>query len=526
MQRKLTMLMRSEEEEIKDAGLHIDFDEIARRGAMSKEEKAIAKWYGIYSSRQPGNFMSRIVIPGGVLTSSQARNIARLSSIYGRGVISLTTRQAIQYHWLQIGALADVMRGLAEEGSTTIHGCGDVTRNVAACQFAENCRYNRFNVRPYAIKTMKYLGDSEDLDNLPRKFKISFSGCSAGCGQPYINCVGAIAKIRKASGKEEQGFQITVGGGMGWDPYVGQEFFSFIPEARMLDVARAIALTYRDHGDRFNRAKSRMRVVVARYGIEQVRKWVLEKLKIEGKSIKGLETKPVEDIGLAVPDRPLADFDKTNGSEGAIVGIIVPKGELNYIEFEKIAELSEIYGDQRLYTTNRQNLEIHGVRPEKAIELKEEIHKLNFQTEGFFGLRDMVSCVGTTYCPKAVTETRALFDKLVPVVQSDQFTTIAHKVLINITGCPNSCSPYRIVDIGFRGMRIREESGSVEGYEMLLGGDQKDFGKKLGEFKLTDIPEIVKAVLEHFLHIRQNDETLTGCVNRVGIEEFKKAVLI
>jgi sulfite reductase (NADPH) hemoprotein beta-component len=133
--------------------------------------------------------------------------------------------------------------------------------------------------------------------------------------------------------------------------------------------------------------------------------------------------------------------------------------------------------------------------------------------------------VGTTYCPKAVTETRSLHDLLLPIVTQDKYRSVDKKVLINITGCPNSCSPYRIVDIGFRGMRIREaEIGSVEGYEMLLGGDQRAFGQKLGEFKKTDCPEIVESVLDTFLKVRNADETLTQTVARLGLEPFQQAV--
>jgi len=206
-------------------------------------------------------------------------------------------------------------------------------------------------------------------------------------------------------------------------------------------------------------------------------------------------------------------------------GSLVPRGEVTHHQFRKVAELAEVYGNQRVYTNNRQNLEIHGVEPSKVLEVKDAVKALGFATEGFFGIRDIVPCVGTTYCPKAVTETRSLHDLLLPVVSQGKYKPVEYKVNINITGCPNSCSPYRIVDIGFRGLRIREaDLGSVEGYEMLLGGDQKAFGLKLGEFKKTDCPEIVETVLDTFLKLRQPEETLTATVARTGLEPFRQAV--
>jgi len=523
---KMEFLLKSEDEYVKDAGLVIDFDEIARRGALSKAEKTVAKWYGIYASRQPGNHMARVVTAGGVMTSAQARNLAVISEKYGQGILNLTTRQAVQFHWLKAGNLADMLRGLAEEGSTTMHGCGDVTRPITACPLAETCPFARTNVLPWSQKAQKVLGAARDLDNLPRKFKISFSGCEGGCAQPYINCVGIIA-VQKGQGKDKQvGFKVVVGGGLGWDPYVAQELFSFVPEGRILDIARAVALTFRDHGDRFNRATSRMKFVVERDGIDQVRAWVVENLALEGKAIDGLEVAPIVETGVPIPDRPLTTLPLSPpAADGTVaVGIRVPKGELTFRQMSAVADLAETYGDQRVRTSNRQNLAIHGVDPRRAEALKAEVRALGLFTDGFHGLKDMVPCVGTTYCPKAVAETRQLHDLLVPVVNLAKFAGIEQKAIINIAGCPNSCSPWRIADLGFRGMRIREEEGSVEGFEMRIGGSQRALGQLLGEFKTPDLPTVVETVLDTFVAVRQGDESLQATVARLGVEPFRKAV--
>ena len=184
-----------------------------------------------------------------------------------------------------------------------------------------------------------------------------------------------------------------------------------------------------------------------------------------------------------------------------------------------------MYGNQKVTLINRQNVQLTGVLPGQVLALKDEIRQLGLGTEGFFGIRDIVPCVGTTYCPKAVTETRSLHDLLLPVVTRDKYRPVDSKVVINITGCPNSCSPYRIADIGFRGLRIRlPDVGSVEAYEMLLGGDQKAFGLKLGDFKKDDCPAIVETVLDTFLKVRTGEETLSGTVARTGLEPFRQAV--
>ncbi len=520
MARKLTFLHRTEDEEIKEAGLFLDFDELAAKGSMSSSDANIAKWYGIYKCRQPGDHMARIVIPGGVVTSAQARNIAGIAERHGQGIVNITTRQALQFHWLKITNLPEMLRELHAGGNSTKHGCGDVTRNVASCPLAETCAYRRFNVRPFAVETSKVLTAARDLDNLPRKFKITYSGCGADCAQPHINCLGFTAVTHE--GKE--GFRAVIGGGMGWKPFVALPLFGFVPKDRAVQTARAVALLFRDHGDRTNRAKSRLKFVVQRRGIDFCREVVLSNLRSEGVSIEGFIEGPVTDDGPRYPARPLTE-DTPRGTDGLYtVRVIVPKGELTFSQLSNLATLSDLYADQRLYTTNRQNLELHGIEHDDVAPLKAEIRRMGFQTEGSFGLTDIVTCVGTTYCPKAVSETRALYDAVQAVVSAEKYRNIRNAAIVNITGCPNACSPYRIADIGFRGMRIREQEGSVEGYEMLLGGSQEHFGLKLGDFKASDCPAVVGLVLDAFLDIREGDETLTDCVARVGLSPFQKVV--
>ncbi|MCZ6673782.1 MAG: nitrite/sulfite reductase [Verrucomicrobia bacterium] len=508
----------SEDEIIKEQGLFLDYDEIARKGAMTAEEKNISKWYGIYTSRQSGNHMARIVIPGGVLTSSQARRISKISEDYAQGKLAITTRQCIQLHWLKTPSLADMVRGLAEDSLSPFHGCGDVTRNVTGCPLAETCKFKRFNVLPYVKETARVLTESRDLDNLPRKFKITFSGCGAGCAQPYINCIGIVSVTRKgADGQEENGFKVVIGGGMGWAPFIGKDLFSFVPPEKIVKLNRAIALLFRDHGDRRDRTMARLKFIVFHKGIDECRRIVLENLKNEGVSTDDLETEDFEETGVDYPDRPLLEQNPVGTDGRTTVRAMVPKGELTHIKFKRMAELSEIYGNKRVYLTNRQNIEIHGVKPEKVEAITEEIQKIGFATDGFFGLKDIVPCVGTTYCPKAVTETRSLYDTLIPVVSQAKYSEIWDKAIINITGCPNSCSPYRIADIGFRGMRIREQVGSTEAYEMRIGGNHDRLARKFGEFKHDDCPRVLEKILDTFLAVRQGDETLADCIHRLGL---------
>ena len=524
MQRKLDKILRSDEEIIKESGLILDFDEIARKGAMTREEIAIAKWQGIYHSRQPGNHMARVVIPGGQLTSVQARALARLSAKYSPNRISFTTRQSAQFHCLKCTELPQLLRDLAAVELTTFHGCGDVTRNVAACPWASICRHRRIDVLPYAKETARLLSDSRDLDNLPRKFKITFSGCIGGCGQPHMNCIGVVAIVRRRpDGKEETGFHVKIGGGLGWKAFVAQTLYTFVPPEQIAHVCRAIGILFRDHGDRYIRMYSRLKFVVHRLGIDRCRELVDAILDHEGVDRSRIESGPVEDCGPAVPDRPLLEKAPVGADGLAIQRIMIPKGEMASAALARIADLADIYGDKHVYSTNRQNLEIHGVKPERLPELRREIEALGFRTEGFFQLQDVVTCVGTTYCPLAVSCTHDTFDLLQEVVNDPRYAPIREKVIINLSGCPNSCGQFQIADIGLRGMRIREMEGSAEAYLIVIGGTESQYAEPLGEFKTPDCIRVVRAVLDTFLAAK-TDETLAAHGRRVGMQPYRDAV--
>ncbi len=524
MQRNLDKQPRSDEEIIKDAGLVLDFDEIARKGSMSREEAAIAKWYGIYHSRQAGHLMARVVITGGRFSSVQARALARLAAQFSPGRISFTTRQSAQFHAVQLRDLPPLLRGLQAEGMTTFHGCGDVTRNVAACPWASICPHRRIDVLPIAVETAETLSADRSLDNLPRKFKITYSGCAAGCGQPKINCVGLVAVARiNADGARETGFRVNIGGGLGWKPFQAETLYSFVPPEQAIAVCRAAGVLLRDYGDRKVRMNARLKFVVHRLGLDRCRTIVEELLDHEGVDRSRFDTLPFEDCDGPVPERPLVEA-VPSGTDGlAIQRIMIPKGELESEALARIAELADIYGDKHVYSTNRQNLELHGVRPERLTQLRDELEQLGFLTEGFGGLCDVVTCVGTTYCPLAVSGTHGMFDRLQEIIHRNQYAAIRDRVLVNLSGCPNSCSQYIIADVGLRGMRIRELEGSTEAFQITLGGTEDCFGELLGEYKTGDCVRAVETVLDTFL-AADTKESLADHARRTGLAPYREAV--
>jgi sulfite reductase beta subunit-like hemoprotein/NADPH-dependent glutamate synthase beta subunit-like oxidoreductase len=527
MQRKLDKVLQSDEEIVKSAGLTLDFDEIARKGSMTREESSIAKWYGIYGSRQPGWHMARVVIPGGVLTSVQARALAAIGEKFAEGKIAFTTRQSAQFHRLKLPELAPFLREIQAAGMTTFHGCGDVTRNVAACPWASICPHRRFDVLPFAEETAAYLSGCRELDNLPRKFKVNFSGCSGECGQPNINCVGLVAvQRRKADGEIEDGFQVKIGGGLGWRPFIAKTLYTFVPKKDIARICRAVGLLFRDHGDRQIRMYARLKFVVHRKGIAECRRLIEEILDYESIDRDGFSTDVIEEAGGAVPPRPLTISEPVGSDGGAIQRVKVPKGEVSCAALARISDLAEIYGDKHVYSTNRQNLELHGVRADRIPALREELSALDLESENFCGLTDVVTCVGKEYCPLAVTHTHAIFDALYAVVREERYTSIRDKAVINISGCPNSCGQFPIADIGLRGLRVREQKGSVEGYQIVLGGTEDRFGEVLADFiKSDDCLRVTRAILDTYL-AAGCEESLAEHVRKEGMQSYRAAVQV
>jgi len=269
---------------------------------------------------------------------------------------------------------------------------------------------------------------------------------------------------------------------------------------------------------------SRLKFVVHRKGIDACREIVSEDLVQRGVDIALLRTGSIDECGPLHPPRPLAEPDPRGLGGTLIQRVKVPKGEVSFRTFHRLAELTEMYGDKLLRTTNRQNIEIQGVRAEDGEALRRAVLDLGLETSDFFGLTDVVTCVGTTYCPLAVTRTHDLFDMLQELVADSAYAAVRDAVVVNITGCPNACSPYRIADLGFRGMRLRTKLGSVEGYETRIGGTQQRHGELLGTFRFEDCVNITRAVLNAFLELRSGRETLADNVARVGIEPYRKAV--
>src|SRR2546426_9673823 len=228
---------------------------------------------GIYGQRQGGhNQMIRVKIPYGAMTPEQLDMCAQIADEYSRGWGHITTRQNIQFHFVELEKVPQVLRDLASVGLTTREACGDTVRNVTGCHLAGACPFEVLDISPWAEATFRHLLRNPYAQRLPRKFKINFSGCMTDCGQAMFNDVGVIAVMRpREDGTVEPGFRVFFAGGLGANPHAAQALEEFTPREQLLPTIEAALRTFDHYGNRDNKLRARMKWLLDTMGIEELR---------------------------------------------------------------------------------------------------------------------------------------------------------------------------------------------------------------------------------------------------------------
>jgi len=502
-----------------------DFREIAQRAFedITPNELAMFKWSGVYHQLQPSFFMIRVVTPGGLMTTKQFSRAIDLAKQYARGELCITTRQTLQFHWVRQEDIYKIIEGMAEVGITTKNGCGDVPRNIIGSSLA-GVSTEQVGDSHKIIQMLANDPEIQNQRNLPRKHKISVAFADEAGAQTLMNCQGWVPVERKG----EVGWKFHAGGGLGARPYLAQVIFDWVPEELVLPVARATVEAFRRHGDRRMRAFSRLKIVVDQMGAKAFGNVLMEIMK--ERSVKGLDQitfakNPVPAIGrMALHGQEVVPQKQAGLS---VVRVMVPRSELTTERSLKILQGAETLGGGKIVFTNRQNIELHDVPHENVEDLLDELHEAGFRTAGHEHLPDIVSCVGTTMCKMAVSDSPDAYHRLYDALANDEaYWKKIGPLRINSTGCPNNCAHAWIADIGLRGKRRRnDEGGSQEGYSIFVGGKLSEAGR-IGEHLCdADAGEIVPAIrkiLDIYLENRQSDlENFCDFCERIGVEPFR-----
>lgn len=530
--------------------------EIFRRKAASflageiteAEFKPFRLKHGIYGQRQAGVQMVRCKIPSGMATAEQFDQLARVADEFGGGKGHLTTRQNMQFHFVPLARVADLMHVLADAGLTNREACYNTVRNVTACPRSGIAHDEVFDVRPYAQK-LAYAFLRKDLTgSMPRKFKFAFDGCAGNdCVMGAMNDVGLRAMVRGG----RRGFRMVVGGGLGPLPTEAQLLEEFVPEEQLLNRCEAVLRVFNRYGNRKNKNIARMKFVVRERGFA----WVKEQIDreyadiVENGGIEWPEMVPEGFGGFQSNPQPLghgsalpvmqhatsgdAAYDawlETNVEEQRQVGYAVAtvkldQGNLTVAQLRGIAEAARQFGDGLVRVAINQNLLLGYIPLARLPQLYAALKPLGLADAGAKEIDDIITCPGAYSCNLALTKTMNLGAALQETVRAYDDPHVK-ALQIKASGCPNACGHHWVADIGFYGNARKIDGKEVPYYQMLLGGGFDDegmlrFGLAVQSVPARLAPEAVRRVLDHFAANRQGGESFRAYVLRHKVETFR-----
>jgi ferredoxin-nitrite reductase len=505
------------------------------------------KWAGIYPQKQGGDaFMMRVKIPGGFLTAPQIREIGVAADAFGEGpdgtesrvfgsrYADLTTRQTVQIHWLRIEDIPRIWRRFAAVGLTTVQACGDSARNVLSCPVSGVDAHEAFDALPIARAISEFFTGNREYANLPRKFKMSVTGCVEDCAQAEINDIG-LWPARTDDGS--LGFNLLVGGGLSDGERMASDVDVFVALDQAVEITRAIAQLFGELGNRENRGLARMRYLVQELGPERFRQELATRARVE-----------LVPAGEDLTRRYRGDHVGVHPQKEAglfYVGCSVPVGRMNGIDLVEVARLADSYGDGTVRLGTDQNFTLTGVSEDRLDDLlAEDLLSKYSPFPGPF-TRGVVACTGSEFCRYAIVETkeralkwaRFLDEQLAgePVGRPSEGDepagrhpgpgTDAGIIRMHFSGCSASCAQPQIADIGFRGEVAHVGNHLAEAVDIGMGGS---LGTDAGFIDwieaarpVNDVPDALLRVLRRYQAERRADESFSTWARRTPHEELR-----
>ncbi len=503
-------------------------------------EQERLKWVGLYPQRQGGDaFMMRVKVPGGVLSADQAREIGVVADAFGEGpedsavfgnrYADITTRQTIQIHWIRIGDVPRIWERFADVGLTTVQACGDSARNVLCCPVSGVDADEVFDALPIARTISDFFTGNREYANLPRKFKMSVTGCLQDCAQAEINDIG-LWPARTAAGTI--GFNVLAGGGLSDGERMASDIDVFVRPEQAVELTRAIAQVFGELGNRESRGLARMRYLVQELGPEQFRAELAARARFD-----------LEPAGEELTTRYRGDHVGVHAQREPglrYVGCSVPVGRMAGIELVEAARLARTYGDGTIRLGSDQNFVLTGVPEEKVDDLLgEELLAKYSPFPGPFE-RGVVACTGSEFCRFAVVETkeRAVTWARFLDAQLAGEPTGARPVLggpsapredagvirMHFSGCSASCAQPQIADIGFRGDVAHVGERIVEAVDIGMGGSLGADAAFIDWIEnarpVDDVPQALLRTVRRYQTERRDGEPFYNWARRVPNEEL------
>lgn len=416
--------------------------------------------HGVYGQRQPGVHMFRIKVPGGRMTPDQMDAVADVTEKYSqKGIAHVTTRHSIQIHFIPLDSTPAAMRRIAEAGMTTREACSNTVRNMTACGLSGVCPREHVDVTKHLDGAVRHFLRNPLCQQMPRKFKISFSACETDCAQAMLHDCGVVAVNRDG----QQGFMVKAGGGLGHKPHEAIVVEEFIPERELLFSLEALVALHNKYSDRTKRARSRIKFLVERFGADGFREKYREEFE---RTKEALAAQPWpqgewrEPSGGEIPGPGAPRKLFAQRQEGlSVLPVALPIGDITPVQLRGIAALLRAQGLDEIRTTQDQNLSIINVPQSGLAALRSGLAEL--------GLREpsagdnVVACPGTSTCRLGITAS--------PVI-APQLSGGKADLRIRVSGCHNGCAQPETGDIGIYGEGKRVHGKLVPHYQMYFAG--------------------------------------------------------
>jgi sulfite reductase (NADPH) hemoprotein beta-component len=527
--------------------------QVARRlsGELTEEEfKPLRLMNGVYL--QLHAYMLRIAIPYGTLSSAQLRMLAHVARSYDRGYGHFTTRQNIQFNWIKLKDLPDVMADLARAGLHGMQTSGNCVRNITTDQWAGVAPGEIEDPRISAEILRQHSTLHPEFSFLPRKFKIALTASTHDRAAVRVHDIG-LHMHRNGAG--EIGFEVIVGGGLGRTPFVGKSIKPFLPKRDLLSYVEAILRVYNQFGRRDNIYKARIKILVHELGAEAFAKEV----ETEWQSIKDgalaldpaliaeiaarfrypdyepLEDGPPQLAQARAADRRFSQWVDNAVANHKVPGYAIvtlslkpeggPPGDATAEQMDAIADLADRYSFGEARVGHEQNLVLPHVAQRDLRALWRALDAIGVATPNVGLVSDIIACPGLDYCSLANTRSIPVAQELTRRFHDLDLAHDLGRLHINISGCINACGHHHVGHIGLLGV----EKNGEEFFQVTIGG-RADEHARLGALigpavPYAEVADVVEDIVAAYLELRARpDEIFLETVERVGVEPFKERV--
>jgi len=517
-------------------------------GELSEDEfRPLRLMNGLYVQRHAP--MLRVAVPYGVLSSVQLRKLAEIARRYDRGYGHFTTRQNIQFNWIPLEQAPDVLADLATVEMHAIQTSGNCVRNTTTDAFAGVAADEIVDPRPWCEIIRQWSTLHPEFAFLPRKFKIAVSGSVEDRAATLVHDVGLNACLNELG---EVGFRVSIGGGLGRTPILGDVIKPFLPAHHLLTYLDAVLRVYNRFGRRDNKYKARIKILVkamtpAAFAAKVEDEWL--HLKDGAATLRDAD---VAHYAAFFSDPEFSSVDSTefhahiaaepafarwverntraerqSGYRSVILSLKktgVPPGDIDAAQMEHVADWVDRYAFGETRVAHEQNLILPNIRESDLHELWALAREQGFATPNIGLLTDIICCPGGDFCALANAKSIPVAEAIQQRFDDLDYLHDLGPIQLNMSGCMNACGHHHIGHIGILGV----DKNGEEWYQVLLGGSQGDdaaIGKVIGpSFARARMPEVIERVLDVYVAERLTQETFLETVKRIGIEPFKERV--